>query len=286
MEGSTRTHASLFCALPSVPHTSAPRTPREAGPRQETHDPPSPHPVAGHRPRPPPFFVQCQTSYHFLTMPLDSLHLCAQKTQISLKNCLGGIIQVAITQEALAPRPDLHQEGRVRHQRPRSPLPGGLLGSNRPLQQLQSYARPWWRPRCVATSARMQLGAQTAPPASRPTCPTRATRTRWTPRRSKPLRETGSLNCVGSPEGLFDWDAILIRTALQYRLRIPSCTRTHRPREVTTAKSSIESPRVTRGSPRVKPFVCEIQHSRKLPHLLFSKSHQQVCESCTEIFVS
>ena len=39
----------------------------------------------------------CQTSYHARTMPLDCLLFCAQKVQTSRKNCLGGVIPVAMT---------------------------------------------------------------------------------------------------------------------------------------------------------------------------------------------
>ena len=57
------------------------------------------------------------------------------------------------------------------------------------------------------------------------------------------------------------------------------------------AKSSIESPRVTRGSPRLEESQAEalsVQNTtfQEFASFSFSKSHQQARESCTEIFGS
>ena len=132
-------------------------------------------------------------------------------------SALGGIIQVAITQEAWLRTHDSIKEWMTWQQRPRAPLPSGLPGfqpfaivSGTPTTTHPTLR--WLPPRdsSAAPSTTRQHAAQAA-------------------RRMDLFRTSSSPRArawlVGRPNSpLFEWDAELVRTAVQHRLHGPGHT--------------------------------------------------------------
>ena len=94
-----------------------------------------------------------QTSYHARTITLDSLLLCAKKCRPPSKNCFGGIIQVAITQEAWLRAQASVQKKTVSASEILFATPGSLLcfqqqqnfPVRQPLDRVQRYTQPHGR---------------------------------------------------------------------------------------------------------------------------------------------
>ena len=176
----------------------------------------------------------------------DSLLLCAQTMQTSLKKCPGGIIQVAIAKEAsLRTRASIKQGFWASGTPCCIPLPpfwpqaaaaqppsAAAFGPTTTTPPTPATC-PLPRQNSAATSERMPLEDQMARHALTVTCPTCVKLALWTihPRgldrpRVTPGPQGWSL--VRESNSPLDWDADLVRTALQHRLRIPfSETRNH-----------------------------------------------------------